>query len=464
MGENMDEAIETFAADDELEQEIVKEVESSEPALDLGEALVEENEQQLSPEVDDETAIALHLNSLTKSDESEEIATETSNADLKQTEEFLEGAAATDFADLEPKKHTARTVVLVLLTIIVLAIAGLCAGVYYVEKKAEGIVPSGVTFARGTSLAGKDEAGVRAVIEQDAKKILSSNVVASSSADATDTIEANSVSKPASSFISIDTETMVKNALDVRQSASLIDRFKVDVLNKTIDKNIDYVYKINEQGIAQFTDEVASAYDQKAKNASLKQKDGSIVVADGQNGFETDTSALNDSIKTALEDELKTGAQNNDISVTITGKTTTPKKTAESMQTTPAIIVTLSQRKVALYNGEKLVKTYRCAIGTPDHPTPVGNWKIVLKRKNPTWVNPGSEWAKTMPKTIAPGPTNPLGLRALNLNASGIRLHGTTSLSSIGTAASHGCMRMRNQDIVDLFDRVKVGTPVFIIP
>lgn len=467
MGDNLDDALETFVASDELEKEIEQEVRSAEPALEQGS---EENEvaaEQTPSATDaDDAFIAEHLNSLQSADDATTSSEGSTPHDAPNESEgaFLEGAPAGDFAELAPKKHTARTILLILLTLIILAIAGLCAGVYYVEKQAEGIVPAGVTFAQGTSLAGKNESEVRSIIEQDAKAILASNVVASSSGEATDTIEANSVSKPANSFVTIDTETMVKNALDVRQNASLLDRFKVDVLSETIDKNIAYEYKIDEESITKFADEVAGAYDQKAKNATLKQKSGSIIIAEGQNGFETDKEALTAALQSSLEDEFRMGAQTGDISVEITGKTTTPKKTAESLQSTPAIVVTLSKRTVALYNGEKHIKTYRCAIGTPDHPTPVGNWKIVLKRKNPTWVNPGSAWATTMPKTIAPGPSNPLGLRALNLNASGIRLHGTTSLSSIGTAASHGCMRMRNQDIVDLFDRVKVGTPVFIIP
>jgi lipoprotein-anchoring transpeptidase ErfK/SrfK len=69
-----------------------------------------------------------------------------------------------------------------------------------------------------------------------------------------------------------------------------------------------------------------------------------------------------------------------------------------------------------------------------------------------------------MPRSIAPGPTNPLGTRALNLTAPSIRFHGTTNIGSIGTAASHGCMRMRRPDIEDLYERVEVGTKVFIIP
>jgi L,D-transpeptidase ErfK/SrfK len=80
----------------------------------------------------------------------------------------------------------------------------------------------------------------------------------------------------------------------------------------------------------------------------------------------------------------------------------------------------------------------------------------------PSWGNPGSAWAANMPAYIPPGPSNPLGTRALNLNASGIRIHGTTSDWSIGRAASHGCMRMHRWDVEELFDRVEIGTPVLI--
>ena len=69
-----------------------------------------------------------------------------------------------------------------------------------------------------------------------------------------------------------------------------------------------------------------------------------------------------------------------------------------------------------------------------------------------------------MPASIPPGPSNPLGTRALNINAPGIRIHGTSNLASLGTAASHGCIRMSIADSEYLFERVDVGTPVIIIP
>ena len=128
-----------------------------------------------------------------------------------------------------------------------------------------------------------------------------------------------------------------------------------------------------------------------------------------------------------------------------------------------AILVVLSERRLRLYNNSAVAKTYKCAIGQTAYPTPPGTWKIVNKRMNPSWTNPGSAWGKSMPAYIAPGPNNPLGTRALYLNASGIRIHGTNNIASVGTPASHGCMRMVRHDIEELFPLVPVGTAVYII-
>ena len=123
----------------------------------------------------------------------------------------------------------------------------------------------------------------------------------------------------------------------------------------------------------------------------------------------------------------------------------------------------VSERKLYLYDGDdQVIKTYRVAVGMPGHPTPTGVFRIITKQKNPTWNPPDSAWAAGM-GPVPPGPDNPLGTRWMGLNSPGIGIHGTPAPSSIGTAASHGCIRMRIPEAEDLFDRVFVGTPVEIV-
>ncbi len=116
-----------------------------------------------------------------------------------------------------------------------------------------------------------------------------------------------------------------------------------------------------------------------------------------------------------------------------------------------------------MYGGDdQLITSYRVAVGMQAHPTPIGKFRIITKAKNPTWNPPDSAWAAGM-GPVPPGPGNPLGTRWMGLNSPGIGIHGTPAPSSIGTAASHGCIRMKIPEAEDLFDRVFVGTPVEIV-
>jgi lipoprotein-anchoring transpeptidase ErfK/SrfK len=127
------------------------------------------------------------------------------------------------------------------------------------------------------------------------------------------------------------------------------------------------------------------------------------------------------------------------------------------------ILISTSANRLTLYNNSKVQKAYGVATGTGGYPTPHGQWRVTLKRMNPTWYNPNAPWSQGMPAFIPPSPRNPLGTRALNLNASGIRIHGTPDDASIGTNASHGCIRMHMADVEELFELVEVGTPVLIV-
>jgi lipoprotein-anchoring transpeptidase ErfK/SrfK len=133
----------------------------------------------------------------------------------------------------------------------------------------------------------------------------------------------------------------------------------------------------------------------------------------------------------------------------------------------PAIVISRDGHWLRLYgirkNGRtKLVRTFGVATGQPSFPTPTGHWHVVEKQKNPWWFPPDSPWAQGL-KPIPPGPGNPLGTRWMGLDAAGVGMHGTPDAASIGYSASHGCIRMRIPDAEWLFDRVRIGTPVFII-
>ncbi len=127
------------------------------------------------------------------------------------------------------------------------------------------------------------------------------------------------------------------------------------------------------------------------------------------------------------------------------------------------VVVDLGDLRLYLYRDGKLVKSYPVATGQSKYPTPTGSYVITMMQMNPTWYPPNSEWAKDA-KPIPPGVENPLGTRWIGTSATAVGIHGTPDDSSIGTYASHGCIRMHIYDVEDLYPRVVVGMPVIIRP
>ena len=183
-----------------------------------------------------------------------------------------------------------------------------------------------------------------------------------------------------------------------------------------------------------------------------------MYIRGGVAGFSLDAAAVETAIYAGL------AAYNGDGSVEIA-----TSGTVSSRAMGKAIVVDQSLRYLYLYSGGRVVTKYRCTVGMSAYRTPNGYFTIGAKRKNPSWGNPGSPWAKNMPKYIKPGPSNPLGVRAMNLNNTagrdtGLRIHGTSRTWEIGRAASHGCVRLTNTNVTKLFDLVTSGTPVIIQP
>ncbi|CAD0229172.1 MULTISPECIES: L,D-transpeptidase [Planktothrix] len=132
-----------------------------------------------------------------------------------------------------------------------------------------------------------------------------------------------------------------------------------------------------------------------------------------------------------------------------------------SLEQPKRVILRLGQRRVYLYQGEQVIASYPVAVGKEGWETPTGSFKVMQKIENPVWQDP---WTGEI---RSPGPNTALGLRWIGFWTDGkdaIGFHGTPTVNSIGQAASHGCVRMRNEDVVALFEQVDVGTPVIVEP
>ena len=199
--------------------------------------------------------------------------------------------------------------------------------------------------------------------------------------------------------------------------------------------------------------------DRKPENARIDTSSGFVSIIPAVDGRSLDLTAATNRVF-AEGERLAADPVPEGDSIVAPLVTSKPKVTGFA----DVILVRTGENRLYHYENGVLVKTYVVATGQPKYPTPKGSFQIVLKRFRPTWVNPDPNgWGKSLPKSIPPGPNNPLGTRALNINSPGIRIHGTSNYRSLGTAASHGCIRMAMPEVEELFDKVETGTPVVII-
>ena len=142
-----------------------------------------------------------------------------------------------------------------------------------------------------------------------------------------------------------------------------------------------------------------------------------------------------------------------------------PKVNADALPNRYPTILTVDRNnfKLRLFKRLKLAKTYPIAVGMAGLDTPAGLYHIQNKQVNPAWHVPNRDWAGSLAGQTIPGgaPNNPLKARWLGI-ANGVGIHGTAEDWSIGSRASHGCIRMHVSDVIELYDRVPVGTPVLI--
>jgi lipoprotein-anchoring transpeptidase ErfK/SrfK len=151
--------------------------------------------------------------------------------------------------------------------------------------------------------------------------------------------------------------------------------------------------------------------------------------------------------------------------VALPTRTLRPTRTARSFG--PVVVIRRGSRNLRLYRGTtpsgmRLVRVLRVAVGQPSYPTPLGRFHIVSKQRNPWWYPPSAGWASGA-SPIPPGPGNPLGTRWMGLSVGAVGIHGTYNSASIGGFASHGCVRMYLHQAEWLFERVRIGTTVFIV-
>jgi lipoprotein-anchoring transpeptidase ErfK/SrfK len=199
---------------------------------------------------------------------------------------------------------------------------------------------------------------------------------------------------------------------------------------------------------------VASDLDKPAANARLAGLDGlQPVLVKERAGRTLDRKALVEAIEEAL-------LTNTRARIRLALRPVPPEVRIADLP--PVVVIQRESKRLHLYEQGTLVRTFPIATGTSQYPTPLGEFSIVDMQRHPWWYPPPSDWARDA-KPIPPGPGNPLGTRWMGFDRYMVGIHGTSNAASIGTPASHGCVRMYTWDAEWLFDRIRHGTPVHVL-
>ena len=244
---------------------------------------------------------------------------------------------------------------------------------------------------------------------------------------------------------------LVDEAFSMSRNAGLLKKAGMAVLGSELDHESDLAITYPRQGVKGFIEGVASTLDRDPIDAGVDYSTGWIEFTEPKEGRRVLKHKSRRALTRALKDESE--------SVTLAVKTSKPAVTETALD--QVLLLRIGENKLYFYQDGKITHEYVVATGSPEYPTPTGQYYVTEKRYMPTWVNPDPEgWGAGMPLSIGPGPGNPLGTRALNWSAPGIRFHGTEATYSLGYNASHGCVRMAMSDVEELYDLVDVGTPI----
>lgn len=263
---------------------------------------------------------------------------------------------------------------------------------------------------------------------------------------------------PGQSKLAVNIDGSVEAALAKTNDDNFVVRAFRKISGRPVDASVEPEITYSAGAVERFTTRVTKAVDRPATDASLAFTVSAVEPVPSKSGVAVKRGRLKAEVARALSTP---GA---DHSVEVAVRKLKPKVTTKQLAKKYPVVITVdrSNFRLTLFEDLKQVKSYPIAVGQAGLETPAGLYSIQNKQVDPSWYVPNSDWAGDLAGTVVPpGPSNPLRARWMGITA-GAGIHGTSEPASLGSAASHGCVRMAVPDVIDLYDRVEVGTPVFI--
>jgi len=255
-----------------------------------------------------------------------------------------------------------------------------------------------------------------------------------------------------------DVDKAVEEAVADSQDGGFPGRLVRYVTGGDVSESISPQVTYSKRAINRFVRHVAAEVNREPRNADVEASGDSLEVVAGEDGRKLRDNRLTKDLNEAV---LNAGAPH---AIVAAVHSTKPEVTKQEVAAEYPSYLTLDRSTFTLRLWEhlKLAKTYTVAVGMEGLETPEGQYEIEEKEENPTWHVPDSAWAGSLAgTTVPPGPANPIKARWMAIYE-GAGIHGTEETESLGSAASHGCIRMAIPDVEELYDRVEVGTPIYI--
>ena len=260
--------------------------------------------------------------------------------------------------------------------------------------------------------------------------------------------------------VRLDLRRAVRRAHEAGRDGTIVERGWRELTGGKVDVRENAPIAVDRKAVRSFVGSIHAAVARKPVEASLDISLTSVGVTESRMGRRL---AGRDDLVQRLSAAFADPRRKRQLQAR-TAEVRPTRTTDDVWDATPTVVTVAREGKtVRVFKRGKLDTTYRVAVGEPKYPTPTGQFTVQTMQKNPTWNVPDSEWAGDLAGKVIPGgdPRNPLIARWIGFNGA-VGFHGTKSIDSLGRSASHGCVRMAPGDVIDLFKRVEVGTPVVV--
>lgn len=310
-------------------------------------------------------------------------------------------------------------------------------------------------IAEGVTIGGVDVGGMEA---EEAKRAVRRQLLAPLRRPLRVTYEGETWTLPGERLkVRADLDAAVEEALEVSRGGGLPGRLVRYIAGGPVDERVSAGVAYSRSAVNRFVRDVAEEIDREPRDAAVEPSASSLQVIPAEEGLKLRDNLLTRQLNTAV-------ARPRARTVRARAHPVEPELTADELAAEYPYYLTLDRANftLRLWRNLELAETYTVAVGQVGWDTPEGLYHLESKQVDPTWYVPESDWAGDLAgEVIPPGPENPLKARWMGFyNGAGI--HGTDDVSSLGTAASHGCVRMAIPEVEELYEIVDVGTPIYI--